>query len=119
MPGALPLAAAGPELLALPAGLAPHVLSQVAGGGGFDFAGLSSAQASNGVALSAEASTTASITGSPVHIAGEATTGAIAGFDSTSGGGISNVQLSTGFNSIQQNAAVMVFAAGASAEPQL
>ncbi len=41
------------------------------------------------------------------------------GFDSGENGGVSNIQLGTGFNNTQQNAAAMVFAAGASAKPRL
>jgi len=105
-------AAAQPDQLQL-GDLTPVAASDLAAGAGINSLSLSLRPTGDGqVRLSSESSVAGVITHSPTAVSGGIATGSIDGFSTTVGSGISSVQLSTGFNNLQQNSISMVVAVG-------
>jgi hypothetical protein len=112
------IAAAGSAMAAPPdqlllGDLTPIAASDLAAGAGFNSLSFSLRPAGAGtVTLRSESSVTGAITRSPASVAGGIATGSIDGFSTAVGSGISSVQLSTGFNNLQQNSISVVVAVG-------
>ena len=92
---------------------APIAASDLAAGAGLNSLSFSLRPTGGGtVRLSSESSVAGTITRSPAAVAGGIATGSIDGFSTAVGSGISSVQLSTGFNNLQQNSISVVVAIG-------
>jgi len=105
-------AAAQPDLLQL-GDLVPITAGDLGAGAGLNSLSFSLRPTGAGtVRLSSESSVAGAITHSPASVAGGIATGSIDGFSTTVGSGISSVQLSTGFNNLQQNSISVVVAVG-------
>jgi len=107
-----PAAAMPQDELSL-AGLAQIDIGDVVAGAGSNSTSFALVPADNGgIALSAQSRVDGAITHSPIAVTGGMTTGSIGAFSSATGGGISNIQLSTGFNNLQQNSISVLMAVG-------